>query len=195
MEIKLSVGDIFTIPSDCKAIIEEGKIIIEEKLEKKPYMKLEEFKDGDILIAIDDPDLINIFKSYQVTDNTVFSSYYCYNEDKHNLNGLNWIAFYFRHATEEEQQKFFDKLKAKGLKWNAETKTIERIRDRVEKGGKYLFITGTGNIRVSTDDYCDWNDEEFNSGNYYLLSERAQAEKDAKSIKEVFAKRLMKMGL
>lgn len=43
MEIKLNAGDTFIIPENCKAKIEDNKIIIEEKKEEP-----KEFKDGDI---------------------------------------------------------------------------------------------------------------------------------------------------
>ena len=187
MKIELNAGVILTIPTGCKAIIKDNQIVIEKKQHEKP----DEFKDGDILIAKDDPGLINIFKSCQGTDKTEFSSYYCYNEDNHKLNNLNWIAFYFRHATEGEKQKFFDKLKELGLRYNMETKKIERVRERAEKGGKYLCVTGTGKVRVSIDDYCDFNTAEFDSGNYFLPHESEQAEEAARTIRSIFAKRLV----
>ena len=114
MEIKLSAGDKLNIPENCKATIKDNQIIIEEKQE--------EFKEGDILI-VRDTGLIVILKNYQNEDKTVFCSYYN-SEDRLNFN---WLACYFSHATEEEKQAFFDELKAKGLRWNAETKQVEKI--------------------------------------------------------------------
>ena len=35
-----------------------------------------------------------------------------------------------------------------------------------------------------------FDDRLYNSGNYYLLSEREQAEEDAKAVKAIFEKRL-----
>ena len=74
--------------------------------------------------------------------------------------------------------------------WNAETKTIERIRKRVKKGEKFLYINSLGNVE-STKDWgegsCD--DDSYNSGNYYPLEEREQAEKDAKEIKAIYQRR------
>jgi len=56
MEIKLNAGDKITIPTGCKATIEDDLIIIEEKQE--------EFKDGDILRSTISNRTI-IFKSYK----------------------------------------------------------------------------------------------------------------------------------
>ena len=177
MEIKLSAGDKINIPENCKATIENDLIIIEEKQE--------EFKDGDILIARD-TGLIVVFKNYQNADKTVFCSYY--NND--NRLNLNWITHYFLPATEGERQAFFDELKAKGLKWNEETKQMERIRKRVEKGVEYLYINGNCDILEVEDFDSLFDDRLYNLGNYYLPEEREQAEEDAKAIRAIFEKRL-----
>lgn len=177
MEIKLSAGDKITIPTGCKATIKDNTIIIEEKQE-------EEFKDGDILHSIYDGIMI-IFKAFG--KNGEMSSHY--DNDRLNISEW-WLIASFRHATEEEKQHFFDELKAKGLRWNAETKTMERIRERAKKGEKYLFITGRSEIVEYTEDNDFDDDENYNSGNYYLLKARKQAEEDAKAIKAIFEKRL-----
>lgn len=39
-----------------------------------------------------------------------------------------------RLATEEEKQKLFDAIKAKGYKWNEETKSLEKLKDTEDKG-------------------------------------------------------------
>lgn len=177
MEIKLNAGDKIQIPTGCKATIEDNQIIIEEQKE--------EFKEGDILIARD-TGLIVILKNYQNEDKTVFCSYYN-SEDRQNFN---WIACYFSHATEEEKQAFFDKLYTKDLCWNEKNKTIEKIRKRAEKGNPYLTINRFGEVVELIEIRCIFDDENYNSGNYYLPNERAQAKKDAKAIKVIFEKRV-----
>ena len=178
MEIKLNAGDKIQVPAGCKATIEDNQIIIEEQKE--------EFNDGDILIARKDASLIVIFKNYQNADKTVFCSYYNSEDRPH----FNWVAHYFSHATEEEKQAFFDELKAKGLRWNAEAKTMEKIRKRAQLNEGYLYInsncevSGTIEVGILTDD------ENYNLGNYYLPEDIAQAEEDAKAIKAIFEKRL-----
>ena len=181
MEIKLNAGDKIQIPTGCKATIEENKIIIEEQKEKQE----KEFKDGDILHA-KTSNIVAIFKNYISEEKFIFCSYY----NTYNSCQFGWDNLYFRHATEEEKQAFFDELKAKGLRWNAETKTMERIRKRVEKGKEYLIVNRLGGITKLVDEHSTFDDMNYNSWNYYLLSESEQAEEDAKAVKAIFEKRL-----
>ena len=176
MEIKLSAGDKIQIPTGCKATIENNQIIIEEQKE--------EFKSGDVLHSIYDGTMI-IFKAFGKTGEII--SYY--DNDRLNISER-WLITSFRHATEEEKQKFFAELEAKGLHWNAETKTMEKIRRRAKKGENYLFVTGRGDIVEYTEDNDSDDDENYALGNYSLLSEREQAEEDAKAIRAIFKKRL-----
>ena len=176
MEIKLSAGDAIQVPAGCNATIKGNKIVIEKK---------QEFKDGDILHSTI-TDRILIFKKYNLNNNNENFSCYYNNLDKDNFD---WVARYFRHATEEEKQTFFDNLKAKGLHWNAETKTMEKVRKRAKKGEKYLHIIGIGHICEFTDNYDSGDNNFYNLGNYYLLSEREEAEEDAKAIRAIFEKR------
>ena len=118
MEIKLNAGDKIQIPTGCKATIEDNQIIIEEKKDEQK----DEFKDGDILRSVQTGTIV-IFKSYEDNLKDSFCSHY------NNWNDSNrfWNPLSFRHATEEEKQAFFDELKAKGLRWNAETKGMMKI--------------------------------------------------------------------
>lgn len=175
--IELNAGDRFTIPTNCKATIEDNQIIIEEKQE--------EFKDGDILHSNNTHKVV-IFESYQDKQKDYFCSYY--NND--NADNRSWGTSYFRHTTEEEKQAFFDELWAKGLRWNSKTKTMERIRKRAELDEDYLYIDRGGNVAQEMEGATVFDDKNYNSGNYYLLSEREQAEEDAKVIKAIFEKRL-----
>ena len=181
MEIKLSVGDKIQIPTGCKATIEDNLIIIEEKQN--------EFKDGDILHSRNHRRVV-IFSNYSRNDKHVFNSYYNNTNDPNS----DWFTDHFRHATEEEKQKFFAELEAKGLHWNAETKTMKKIRRRAKKGENYLFVTGRGDIVEYTEDNDSDDDASYDLGNYHLLSERAQAEEDAKAIKAIFEQRLALYG-
>lgn len=119
MKIKLNAGDKIQVPENCTATIEDDLIIIEEQ---------EEFKDGDILHSKLTASVV-IFKNYGDNSMDSFRIHYS------NRNGgdLSWVTSSFRHATEEEKQAFFDDLKAKGLRWNAKTKEMERIRKRAKK--------------------------------------------------------------
>lgn len=180
MEIKLSAGDKITIPAGCKVTIKDNLIIIKEKKEER-----KEFKDGDILHSKGTNRML-IFKKYGHACNERFTCYYN-NLDNGNFN---WYSVSFRYATEEEKQAFFDELKAKGLRWNSETKEMEKIRKRAKKGEPYLTIDRLGEVAELTEIRCTIDDEIFNSGNYYLPSERKQAEEDAKAVRAIFEKRL-----
>lgn len=84
------------------------------------------FKDGDIVFY---NDTIAIFKEWG--DETLFRTYvvtyFCGSvvDIKVPLFGKS-IRREARLATEEETQKLFDAIKAKGYKWNAESKTLEK---------------------------------------------------------------------
>lgn len=177
MEIKLNAGDKIQIPTGCKATIEDNLIIIEEQKE--------EFKEGDILHS-KATGTIAIFKEYKNEFSIDFYSHY------HNQGNCSstWNTSSFRHATEEEKQAFFDALKAKGLRWNAETKQMERIRERAKENETYLHINQTGVVVEEPDENFAFDDKLYEVGNYYLLSEREQAEADAKAIRAIFEKRL-----
>nr|DAX28765.1 MAG TPA: hypothetical protein [Caudoviricetes sp.] len=178
MEIKLNAGDKINIPENCKAIIEDDLIVIEKREQT-------EFKDGDILRSVQTGTIV-IFKSYQTNLEDNFCSHY----NNSNDSNFCWSPVAFRKTTEYEKQKFFDELKAKGLRWNAETKTMEKIRVRVKNGGKYLTINEFGEVAELNDYYSLFDDRKYNSGNYYLPEEREQAEEDAKAIRAIFEKRL-----
>ena len=176
MEIKLSAGDKIQIPTGCKATIEENTIVIEEK---------KEFKDGDILISNDGTRTL-IFSNYREEDKVLFDSYF---NSTNNSNSA-WVVENFRHATEEEKQAFFDELEAKGLRWNAETKQMEKIRKREEYGESYLYVNRLGEVCAIHELKSYFDDANFNSGNYFLPKEIEEAELAAKFIKAIFEKRL-----
>ena len=177
MEIKLNAGDKINIPATCKATIEDNLIIIEKKQD--------DFKDGDILHS-KITDIVVIFSHYTRDDKHIFGSYL----DSINDPNTGWFTEKFRLATEEEKQAFFDELWAKGLKWNAVTMQMERIRRRAELDEDYLYIDRGGNVIQEMEGATVLDDKNYNSGNYYLLSEREQAEEDAKAIRAIFEKRL-----
>ena len=94
-----------------------------------------EFKDGDILsyqCAYLKNRSIYIYR-YHKTLNTAYyvalsgdtdSTFRINNKGKCALNGYDHTV---RFATEEEKQKLFDAIKENGYKWNAKTKTLEKL--------------------------------------------------------------------
>lgn len=178
MEIKLNVGDKINIPTGCKAVIKDGVITFEKEQE--------EFKDGDILHS-KITGIVVIFSHYTRDDKHIFGSYF---NSTNNDPNTGWFTEKFRLATEGEKQAFFDELKAKGVRWNGETKELEKIRRRVKEDEAYLYIHCSCEVFETIDARIPFDDTNFKVGNYYPLEERAQAEEDAKAIKAIFEKRL-----
>ena len=94
------------------------------------------FKDGDI-VAFDTEKgaQLFIFKEY-IHNNDYAKCVKCYmmlgcgGEIDFESDGY----YVERLATEEEKEKLFDAIKANGYKWNAETKTLEKLEDIEDKG-------------------------------------------------------------
>ena len=89
------------------------------------------FKDGDIIFE-DRFHSICIFKKEGSIKGTVdyytgmsFGGFYV--KDEKNIDEHFGDISYYRFATEEEKQKLFKAIKDNGYKWNAETKTLEKL--------------------------------------------------------------------
>ena len=105
------------------------------KPKKEGFVPPCEFKDGDILsyqCGRLKNRTIYIYR-YHERFNTAFyvalsgdvnETFRIDNKGGWSLNGYNDTA---RFATEEEKQKLFDAIKENGYKWNAETKTLEKL--------------------------------------------------------------------
>lgn len=84
------------------------------------------FEDGDI-VAFDAHHLqIYIFKDKK-ENNTLSNCYLMLDAEDDELYLEDGMYYVTRFATEEEKQKLFDAIKAKGYYWNAETKTLEKL--------------------------------------------------------------------
>ena len=120
------------------------------------------FKDGDILSYQNkylNNRTIYIYR-YHKTNNTAFyvalggnenETFYIDNEGELALNGYDETVCF---ATEEEKQKLFKAIKDKGYKWNAETKTLEKlIKPKFDP--KTLEAFDKVLVRLTKD--CIWN--------------------------------------
>lgn len=118
------------------------------------------FKDGDILYINCSGDECTyehnkyIFILKEISDNKIYC--YCYIDEvnKYKKFGISWLSdttYTPRFATEEEKQKLFDAIKENGYKWNADTKTLEKIVEPKFKVGDKIT---NGNISI-TIDYMD----------------------------------------
>ena len=171
MKVELQCGDTITIPDGCKAIVKDGSVVFER--EEK------EFKDGDVLHSIYD-DLMLIYKESQSSES--FSSHF---NMRHNYN-KGWNMHSFRHASEEEKQLLFDKMKEKRLQWNAEEKRVEKIRWRAKEGEEYFMIEANIKVKAYKDD-DKWEDSLlYNAFNYFRTQE--QTIEAAKRVKETLRK-------
>lgn len=194
MKVDFQCGDTITIPEGCKAIVKDGCVVF-EKEEKE---KVQEFKDGDVLI--DDfksskypCKILMIYKGTKSKD----GCYECY---LHRTTGgslvinsscCNSPKVKVRHATEEEKQLLFDKMKEQGLKWNAEEKRVEKIRWRAEEGNIYYYVNNEMNVSSTRspkegESLYDYEGRSFLSYNYFRTKE--QAKEAAKRMKETLKK-------
>ena len=105
------------------------------------------FEDGDIIT--DDSGNIAIYKG-EMRFNNKLTDYYCgyRNADgkflvKKDIEG-NFGHIEEKHlATEEEKQKLFNVIKANGYKWNAETKTLEKlVEPKFKVGDRVKYRSG-----------------------------------------------------
>jgi hypothetical protein len=89
------------------------------------------FKDGDIIAKDEFIVIFSHSKRSEVKVNEQVVYYHCYLGGSRGFksakgSGVGYISD-FRFATDEEKQKLFDAIKANGYKWNAETKTLEKL--------------------------------------------------------------------
>lgn len=166
MEIKFKKGDSVIIPEGCKAVINNGMVVFE---------RIVPFKTGDILISRD-KGVTLIFDKMLDADSFI---------DIYYLGVLPYRSFVlenFRLATEEEKQLFFDKMKEKGLRWNAEEKKVEEIKWHPQNGERYFFVNAfceTGSI-ICLENYID----ELLEKACNQLRTKELAEKAAEAVRE-----------
>ena len=98
------------------------------------------FKDGDIVIS--DHGDIHINR-----DN--LSSYCCKRQNYFDATITTHVKF-DRLATEEEKKKLFDAIKENGYKWNAETKTLEKlVKPKFKVGDIIRDIIGICKVKIA----------------------------------------------
>lgn len=100
------------------------------------------FKDGDVVSIITDKKLwYGIYKKEfidtlycYVSYSTVTKSLYLAPDNLCSTDSISEIHF----STDEEKQKLFDAIKSNGYKWNAETKTLEKLIESKFKVGDWV---------------------------------------------------------
>lgn len=184
MKVELQCGDTITIPEGCKATIRDGSVAFE---------KDQEFKDGDVLTLLHNNKAVFIFREDEVKQKNNENDYYVGYTASYCIDvPTKGSPFFYGHkkdvrlATEEERQFLFNKIKERGLRWNAEEKRVEKMRWRAEVGKEYYYVGNQGILMVDKEDgvYADENRYEFS--NYFRTSE--QAEEASKRVKETLRK-------
>lgn len=159
MKVELQAGDKIAIPDGCKATIKDGNVIFEKEVQ--------EFKDGDVLCSVYSGTML-IFKEEEKDHSNRFYSHY--NTDRSSNKGWNSAAF--RHATEEEKQLLFKKMKEQDLRWNAEEKRVENIRWRAKKGEEYHFMNTDFTTVNTTELGDDVDTNRYDALNYFHTEEQ-----------------------
>ena len=196
MEVKLKAGDSLNIPEGCKAIVKDNVVVFEK--EKKEEAKTQDFKDGDVLTSLFDNKVVFIFKEdeskqkYNKNDYYVCHIYVSYSAgyviEVPTKDSLSFCGHKedVRHATDEEKQLLFDKMKKQGLKWNAEEKRVEKIRWRAKEGEEYFMIKADIKVKAYRGDNDEDDNTLYNALNYFHTQD--QAEEAAKRVKETLRK-------
>ena len=196
MEVKLKAGDSLNIPEGCKAIVKDNVVVFEK--EKKEEAKTQDFKDGDVLTSLYDNKVVFIFKEdeskqkYNKNDYYVCHIYASYSAgyviEVPTKDSLSFCGHKedVRHATDEEKQLLFDKMKKQGLKWNAEEKRVEKIRWRAKEGEEYFMIEADVKVKAYRDDNDEDDNLLYNALNYFHTQD--QTEEAAKRVKEMLKK-------
>ena len=124
-----------------------------------------------------------IFKKYRENSKLLFSDYF---NNARGSNSDDWFTNKFRLATEDEKQALFDKMKAQGLRWNAEKKKVEKIRWRADVGVKYYFVDSLLDVLYIKECWSSLCNKHYSARNYFRTEE--QAEEAAKRVKETLRK-------
>ena len=121
---RMYTGDLYAVNSDgsfCKG----GECLLFPSKDNRDWDKFCPFKDGDILAT----DLGSVFYLNKRLNTDEY--YGCYVGKGGDGSFHICEPFAYKEccglATEEEKQQLFDTIKAKGYKWNAETKTLDKL--------------------------------------------------------------------
>jgi hypothetical protein len=173
MKVELQCGDTIAIPDGCKAIVKDGNVIFEKEKQ--------EFKDGDVLHSVYNSTML-IFKEEEKDHSNRFYTHYNTNHSSNEK----WNKDAFRHATEEEKQLLFDKMKEQGLKWNPKEKRVEKIRWRASLDERYYYINHLLDCVSDIEESHIFDEERWELGNYFQTEE--ETEEAAKILREALCK-------
>lgn len=175
--------DVFNFSYDGRYNL-NGECCIFPSKEQRDWSKFQRhFNDGDIVFY---NNTIAIFKEWG--DETLFRTYCVFYTSVNKSISLfelekplfgKSIRKEIRFATDEEKQKLFDAIKESGYKWNAETKTLEKliepkfkVGDRIKLNNSRFIYTITDLLKDryrATTDSCDLYEIEFERQDAYKL--------------------------
>lgn len=147
-------------------------------------------KDGDFVYVIAGYEHIAIFKEKVGEDmyvyanwNMSFSVSKIIVDDSIPLCCISDIKE-IRPVTEREKKILIDHLAKVNKKWNAETKSIEDVRWRADKGQEYYYLTENLDVLYTVDSNICYDNNRYYTNNYFKT--REAAEKVAERIREIF---------
>lgn len=201
-DISILFSNNWTSKKGCRyaTSVEESAFL--ERLEKEYHKKwnakkkcLEDIyvpKFGDIIKVISDYGsvrnyMICIMPDKEIPKHDTSSFYDIYNVNKRGC--LSKCCGYITEqetvlASEPEKQELFNKLEEIGKRWNPETKQIEDIRWRADKGKPYYVVNMFGFVQRLTEEGLSKDELYYNIGNYFKTSEAACS--FTKQVQELF---------
>ena len=163
----------FNIPAGCTvgSIEQDGdKVIIEFKSEYTP-------KRGDVCVMTTDTGQeVIMLVEYKFSNKIKTFAEFWTRDTILNINDEipTFASDTFRHATEEEKQILFSKLKEKGKRFNPDKMCIEDDVWTPEYGEKYYFIIGYGMIISKTNTLSSTDKYRLSTGNHFKTVEAAE---------------------
>lgn len=174
---ELKEGDSINIPEGCVPVIKDNVIVFKKQ-----------FEDGDILTSMFTNDIVFIFRENKTDPEDYRNRYYvCFSGSRIHVVSENsmkncGVKQNVRHATEEEKQFLFYKMKENGLEWNEKEKRVERIWWEPKEDDKYYYISST--FEVNDTIYRDSIKNKLHVENYNSFHTEEQATKAASRMKE-----------
>ena len=110
-----------------------GECMLFPSKDQRDWSKFQRpFKDGDIIRVLDEYSdatftYVAILKQIEKGERIYSHCFYNYEDDVFGIHDYLYDCYNVRFATEEEKQKLFKAIKDNGYKWNAETKTMEKL--------------------------------------------------------------------
>lgn len=160
---------------------------------KLVYKKKEEYKpnEGDLVyVDIFDRSQKFIFlygENYHQTPSLMFGLPGCENKWHFHWNSC-WVYTHIRPASTEEAALFSRIMSENGYEYDPEKKEVRKKRWRAGHGEPYLYVSEIGSVCEDREFNTCFDCFRHNSGNYFRLSEREEAEEVAAEFRKILEK-------